>query len=79
MSIFRWTGIILSAIAGGISVYEFFALITPLPTISRMTQGLRDAGHVNLVFFISIVLVCVFAVFGAWLYYHLNYQLRSGN
>jgi hypothetical protein len=42
-------------------------------------QGLRDNGHKDVVFLISLVAVCIFAIFGAWLYYHINYQPRSGN
>jgi hypothetical protein len=79
VSIFRGTGIIVSLLALLIAGYEFVALVSPLPTISRLTQGLRDGGHQNLVFLLSLVFVCVFAIFGAWLYYHLNYQPRSGN
>lgn len=79
MSPFRWLGIVLSFLAFGIGGYEGLALVTPLPTISRLVQGLRDGGHQGIVFAISVLLVCIFAVFGAWLYYHLNYQPRSGN
>jgi hypothetical protein len=79
VSIFRWTGLVLSLLTFVIGGYEGIALITPLPTISRMTQGLRDGGHPFLVFLISLVFVWVLATFGAWLYYHLNYQPRSGN
>lgn len=78
-SIFRWTGVIVGFLALVIAGYEFLALVTPLPTISRMTQGLRDGGHKEIVFLLSLVFVCIFAIFGAWLYYHLNYQVRSGN
>ena len=79
MSIFRLTGVAVSFLAFLIGGYEFFALVTPLPTISRLVQGLRDSGHPNVVFLLSLVFVCIFAIFGAWLYYHLNYQPRSGN
>lgn len=76
---FKNIGVFLAAAAGLIAGYEFVSLITPLPTISRVVQGLRDAGHPLAVFVISAVFVCIFALFGAWLYYHLNYQPRSGN
>ena len=79
MNIYRQTGIIVSFLAFVISGYEFLALLTPLPTISRLAQGLRDSGHPGLVFVLSLVIVCIFAIFGAWLYYHLNYSVRSGN
>jgi len=79
MSSIKGTGLILAFLSFIIAGYEALALVTPLPTISRMTQGLRDGGHRDVVFLLSIVFVCIFAVFGAWLYYHLNYQPRSGN
>jgi hypothetical protein len=79
MSLPKGIGVVVSFLALVIAGYEFVALVTPLPTISRLTQGLRDGGHQNLVFLLSLAFVCVFAIFGAWLYYHLNYQPRSGN
>lgn len=75
----RWFGIIASFLVGVGALYEGIALVSPLPTISRMTQGLRDEGRTELVFVISMVVVCILAMFGAWLYYHFNYQPRSGN
>jgi hypothetical protein len=79
VSFFRWFGLGLSLFAGTVGYYEAAAILTPLPTLSRLMQGLRDGGHTHVIFFISLVFVCTFAVFGAWLYYHLNYQPRSGN
>ena len=76
---FRNIGVALSFLVTLIGGYELAALLTPLPTISRMVQGLRDAGHPGVVWLISGVFVCVLALFGAWLYYHLNYQPRSGS
>lgn len=76
---FKNIGVVLAALAFIIGGYEFFALITPLPTISRIVQGLRDGGHPGVVWLLSGLFVCIFALFGAWLYYHLNYQPRSGN
>lgn len=72
-------GLFLSLATCAIGGYEAAALLTPLPTISRVTQGLRDGGHHALVFAFSAVVVCILALFGAWLYYHLNYQPRSGH
>jgi hypothetical protein len=77
--LFKNIGLILATLTFIIGGYEGLALVTPLPTISRMVQGLRDSGHPLVVFLISTVLVWILASFGAWLYYHLNYQLRSGN
>lgn len=76
---FRNIGLILSILVFIIGGYEGLALTTPLPTLSRMMQGLRDAGHPGVIWVISIVFVCIFAIFGAWLYYHLNFQTRSPN
>ena len=75
---FRNIGLILSIAAFLIGGYEGLAIaVGPIPTISRLMQGLRDGGHQGVIWCISIVFVCIFAVFGAWLYYHLNYQPRS--
>jgi len=76
---FKNIGFVLAALSFVIAGYEALALVTPFPTISRMMQGLRDGGHPGVVFIISAVFVCVFALFGAWLYYHLNYQPRTTN
>lgn len=75
---FKNIGLFLSLAAFVIGGYEALALVSPLPTISRMMQGLRDDGHAGVIWLISAVFVCIFALFGAWLYYHLNYQARSG-
>jgi len=76
---FRWVGVIVCAIAWLIVTYELLGLLTPLPTLSRLTQGLRDDGHKVLVFSFSIMCGLVFVVLAQWLYYHFNYQPRSGN
>ena len=76
---FKNIGLGLAVLSFCISGYEALALVTPLPTISRMMQGLRDGGHPGVVWVISGFFVCVLALFGAWLYYHLNFQTRSGN
>ena len=76
---FKNIGVVLAVLAFLIAGYEAVALTTPLPTISRMMQGLRDGGHEGVVWILAAIFVCIFALFGAWLYYHLNYQVRSGN
>lgn len=78
-SLFKNVGIVLAGLTFILGGYEFLALVTPLPTISRMVQGLRDNGHEGVVFLMSAVCVCILALFGSWLYYHFNYQLRSGH
>jgi dolichyl-phosphate-mannose--protein O-mannosyl transferase len=79
VSFFRWVGIILCGIVFLGAGYEFFSLWTPLPTLSRMTQGLRDDGHKFAVFAISLFCGFVLVALAQWLYYHFNYQARSGN
>lgn len=76
---FKHIGVVLATLTFLIGGYEALALVSPLPTLSRMVQGLRDGGHPLAVFAISGFCVCVLALFGAWLYYHFNYQPRSGN
>jgi hypothetical protein len=76
---FKNIGVVLAVLTFLIGGYEALALMTPLPTISRMMQGLRDGGHQGVVFVISAVMVCILSLFGAWLYYHLNFQVRSGH
>lgn len=82
MSFFRWTGIILCLIVFLGSGYELAALATGPkwpPTFSNLTQGLRDGGHTFAVFLISIFAGIVLVVLAQWLYYHFNYQPRTGN
>lgn len=82
MTFFRWFGAILSTIIALGAGYEAVALWTrnaPPPTFSNLVQGLRDGGHTVLVFIIAMIVVCILAMFGAWLYYHFNYEPRTGN
>lgn len=76
---FKHIGIILASLTFLISGYEALALVTALPTLSRITQGLRDSGHRGVVYVISILCGFVLMAFAQWLYYHFNYQVRSGN
>lgn len=82
MSFFKYIGVTLCFIVFVGSGYEFFALITGAnwpPTFSNLTQGLRDGGHAKLVFLISILCGVILMVLAQWLYYHFNYQPRTGN
>lgn len=82
MNFFRNIGIILCLIVFLGSGYELLALLTGPnwpPTFSNLTQGLRDGGHDRLVFLISILSGVVLMVLAQWLYYHFNYQPRTGN
>jgi hypothetical protein len=82
MGFFKQIGLILCLIVFLGSGYEFFALATgPAwpPTFSNLTQGLRDGGHAKLVFLISIACGIVLMILAQWLYYHFNYQPKTGN
>jgi len=82
VSFFRYVGAILSLIVGIGGLYEGIAILTGPhwpPTFSRMTQGLRDGGHTFAVFAISIACGFILMALAQWLYYHFNYQPRSGS
>lgn len=82
MSLFKSIGIILCAIIFLGSGYELLALLTGPhwpPTFSNLTQGLRDGGHKFTVFAISLAAGFVLMALAQWLYYHFNYQPRTGN
>lgn len=82
MSFFKSVGVILCAIVFLGSGYELLALLTGPdwpPTFSNLTQGLRDGGHKIIVFLISILCGIVLVILAQWLYYHFNYEPRSGN
>lgn len=81
-SFFKNVGIILCTIVWLGVTWELAALLSGEhwpPTLSRMTQGLRDAGQTKLVWVISILCGFVLMALAQWLYYHFNYQPRSGN
>lgn len=82
MSFFKWIGAILATVVALGSAYEALALWTgPAwpPTFSNLVQGLRDGGHQVAVWLIAAAVVCVLALFGAWLYYHFNFEPRTTN
>lgn len=76
---FKNIGIILCALVFIGSGYELLGLTTALPTLSRLTQGLRDGGHTFTVFVISILAGFILMALAQWLYYHFNYQPRTSN
>ncbi len=77
---FKNIGIVVCTIVFLGSGYELAALLLPgVPTLSRLTQGLRDSGHRGTVFMISILCGLVLMILAQWLYYHFNYQVRSNN
>ena len=82
MSFFRYVGIILCTIVFLGSGYELLALVTGPgwpPTLSNLTQGLRDGGHKVLVFGISLLAGFILMALAQWLYYHFNYQQHTPN
>lgn len=79
---FKNVGVILCAIIFLGAGYELLALVTGPhwpPTFSNLTQGLRDGGHKFTVFLISLAAGFVLMALAQWLYYHFNYQPRTGN
>lgn len=82
MSFFKWFGAIISTLVALGAAYESIALWTGSkwpPTFSNLVQGLRDGGHKVLVFMIAMGVVCILAMFGAWLYYHFSFEPRTNN
>ena len=82
MSFFKSIGVILCTVVFLGSGYELLALLTGPgwpPTFSNLTQGLRDGGHKVLVFIIAIACGFVLVALAQWLYYHFNYEPRTGN
>lgn len=82
MSFFKWFGAIISTLVALGAGYEAVALWTGAnwpPTFSNLVQGLRDGGHKVLVFIIAMTVVCILAMFGAWLYYHFVFEPRTNN
>jgi hypothetical protein len=61
-----------------IAGYELVGLLTPLPTISRVLQGWRDAPGSNLgVWVVVVILLTIINLFSAWLFHHLLFSPRS--
>jgi hypothetical protein len=82
VSFFKSVGVLLCTIVFLGSGYELLALLTGPgwpPTFSNLTQGLRDDGHKVLVFVIAIAAGFVLMALAQWLYYHFNYEPRTGN
>jgi hypothetical protein len=80
--VFKNIGIILCLLVFLGSGYELAALLSGPnwpPTLSNLTQGLREGGHPFVVFCISLLAGFVLVALAQWLYYHFNYQVRSGN
>jgi hypothetical protein len=59
--------------------YEALALLTPLPTISRVIQGWRDDGHTVAVAVLVGAVILLLAGFAVWLFHHLLFSPRSVN
>jgi hypothetical protein len=66
-------GLVLSLVAVLLAAYEFVAIATPLPTISREVQGLPGGARIG----IGIALGVVLIAFAAWVIRHLGWEHRS--
>jgi hypothetical protein len=75
----RFWGIVLALLSAMLSGYEALALLTPLPTISRLWQGLRDACGICTVLADGLAVVVGIALvgFAAWVVKHLITEHRS--
>jgi hypothetical protein len=76
-------GILVGAVAafvvGAAGLYEGIAIVSPLPTWSRMFQGLRDSSTIGagVVGFVAVALGAVATLFGGWVVHHLKSDKRS--
>jgi hypothetical protein len=73
-------GLILSSFVILLSSYEFFAIaIGPLPTWSRMVQGLRDSSTIgfSVVVGLSSVIGIALIVSAVWVVNHFTREHRS--
>ena len=73
-------GLTLAAVAAFMGAYEFFAIaIGPLPTWSRLVQGLRDSSTIGYSF--VVVLASAIAItliaFALWVWKHFVKEHRS--
>ena len=61
------------------AVYEGIAIMSPLPTWSRVLQGIRDSGSFGraVVGGIAITVGAVAAAFAGWVVKHLREDHRS--
>ncbi len=75
----KYAGVVVSGLVSLIAGYECAALLTPLPTISRIVQGWRDDGHTAAVVALVVALVVLLLAFAAWVFRHLLFGPRSFN
>lgn len=73
----RYVGLVVSGLAALIAGYEFVALLTPLPTVSRIVQGWRDDGNTLCVFLLTLAVFLTLIGFAFWLFGHLLFDPRS--
>jgi hypothetical protein len=70
-------GVVVAALAALIGLYELTAILTPLPTISRIIQGWRDDGHYVAVAVLVGGITLVLLLFAVWVFRHLLFDPRS--
>jgi hypothetical protein len=75
----RNVGVVLALLSALFSGYEALALLTPLPTISRLWQGFRDSCGVCAVLADSLAVIVGIALvaFAAWVVKHVITEHRS--
>ena len=74
----RIIGATICALVVLIAGYEFLGIVTPLPTISRVLQGWRDAPGSNMPVYIVVgVILFIINLFAMWLFHHLLFSPRS--
>ena len=75
----RTLGLFLALLTALLSGYEALALVTPLPTISRLWQGFRDSCGICAVLADGLAVVVGVALvgFAGWVIKHLITEHRS--
>jgi hypothetical protein len=72
-------GALLAGLAALVTTYEFLAILTPLPTISREWQGLRDTSAIaaDVLGVLAVAIGLSVVVFAGWLVKHFIRDHRS--
>jgi MFS family permease len=66
-------GLLASLLCVLLAAYEFIAIATPLPTISRVVQGFGGGVRVG----VGVVVAGVLVVFAGWVFKHFGFDERS--
>jgi hypothetical protein len=72
-------GALVALFAALTATYEFVAIETPAPTISRVLQGVRDSGWPGavLIYGVATAIVVALVGFARWVWPHLTQEKRS--